>query len=319
MPYASILITGDGFVANAIRSQLIATSPDTRVSSFSLHCGQDLRDVTAIERAAADSECIIHTAALTDVASGMNGSLSDKIELVGVNLVGTLNVLDVCRRFKLKLVYISTCFVYGGSPVPGCTLSEEHALLPEMGTYAVTKAAADHECRLASKLRQQDVVILRPFILYGQGQSSRKLIPTLLRQAISRQPLTILGKGLQKRDYLHVADFAQAAQLACDLPSGTIANCGTGNCHTVLEVAEIISELTREHLGYLPSIEFYAGHSDGAEYRGDHKVLKQHLGWQPRYGLRLGLETLLKECCERPIGGSHGVFTDFDASRRRSG
>jgi UDP-glucose 4-epimerase len=165
-----------------------------------------------------------------------------------VNFLGTCNVLQASRLTKVKrLMYSSTSSGYG--------LKNEPPLREDMprdclNPYSVTKVAAEDLCKMYNSLWSLKTVIFRYFNIYGERQPVRgqyaPVVGIFQRQAAAGQSMTIVGSGLQRRDFTHVSDAVQANMLAAKSDNteifGEVFNVGTGINHSVLELAEMIGE-----------------------------------------------------------------------------
>ena len=131
---------------------------------------------------------------------------------MSVNLLGTLNLLDICVEEDIKrLVVISSGGTVYGVPrfVP---ITEEHPTNP-ICSYGITKLAIEKYVSLYNKLYGLNGIILRVSNPYGERQrfdSSQGVISIFLRQALQSHPLKILGDGSSVRDYLYISDLMNA-------------------------------------------------------------------------------------------------------------
>ena len=163
------------------------------------------------------------------------------------NFYGTCNVLQASRKHKIKrVIYSSTSSAYGlneASP-----LTED---LPRdcLNPYSVSKVAAEDLCKMYFTLWNVPTITLRYFNVYGERQPVKgqyaPVIGIFLRQKKDKEALTIVGDGEQRRDFTHVSDVVQANINAMNTvyknSFGKVFNIGTGQNHSVLEVANIIS------------------------------------------------------------------------------
>jgi nucleoside-diphosphate-sugar epimerase len=287
-----ILITGGhGFIAYNLFQWMRRNQADAKIWLFDHRYGQDILNYNQLEKAVEGMDFVFHLAACTHVDYSIDGPMEDRQRFIDVNHKGTWNVLEACRKHKVKLVHVSTSEVYGSNMFPGKPMTEDHPLNPDAGTYAVSKCAADHECRVAYEVFGQDVVIIRPFNQYGPHQSTEKLIPRLIKQATYGEPLTIHGTGDQKRDYVYAEDTASAMWAIKDLPAGTIVNIGTENAYSINEIADLVVKSVETKF---PSIKVYTTKdtprpNDLAELRGSYKKINELCGWEPQVTLEEGI------------------------------
>lgn len=154
------------------------------------------------------------------------------------NVMGTVNVLEHCRRQRAALTLISS-YVYG--PPQYLPISENHPLAA-YNPYAHTKLLAEEAARFYEQYFGLALVIVRPFNLYGPGQRSSFLIPSIVRQVLDPAVDVVRVQNLRpKRDYLYVEDAVN--MLLATLPAGSkgVFNLGSGHSTSVEEVIELVS------------------------------------------------------------------------------
>ena len=242
-------------------------------------------DREVVEKSVRGHDAVAHLAARINV----DDSVANPRDYIDVNVVGTLNVLEAVRQTGARLIFASSCEVYGyseRSPV------SESAPLQPYSPYAASKAGADRLCFAYHKTYGVDVTLIRPCNIYGERQKSGRggaVIPIFTNLASSGKPLTVFGAGTQRREYLHVEDLVDAYDLVLqrsDL-SGAVLNAGTGVTPSVMEIARFICEKTGATVvngpprpGEVPGFEL-----DSSTIRG--------LGFSPRIGFWDGLARYL--------------------------
>ena len=160
------------------------------------------------------------------------------------NFYGTAVVLELCKKFGVKkVIYSGTSSAYGlKNPIP---LKED---MPRdcLNPYSVSKTAAEDLFKMYHTLWGLETVIFRYFNVYGERQPLKgqyaPVIGIFLRQKKAKEAMTIVGDGLQTRDFTHVKDVVQANILAATSTNeqawGEIFNVGTGRNHSVLDIAK---------------------------------------------------------------------------------
>ena len=255
-----ILITGGaGFqgshLANYLASEghqvtvLTTTSKDTDQNIPYLT--KDIRlvfgsitDKALVDKTVSGQDVVYHLAANVNV----DHSLKDPKSFIDVNVAGTFNVLEAVKDNEIRMIHASTCEVYGDGHdlAEGELLAEDAALMPN-SPYAATKAAAERLCYAYFKSYGTDVVIVRPFNIYGERQKSGTfgaLIPILVRKALDGDKLTVFGDGSATRDYLNIDDLvaAYALVLERDDLAGKAINFASGENTSVKDIAEYIAQ-----------------------------------------------------------------------------
>ena len=221
--------------------------------------------------------------------AGMVGEFfaRDPAEGTRVNVIGTLNALELCRRSRARLVLASSCAVY--RPFRGAV--KETDPVGPIESYGLSKHMAELLCCAHAQFAGVSTVILRIFNPYGPGQSQGFLIPYLCRMVRAGEILRLKHPD-SIRDFIYVQDLAEAVRRACLLDGQpTILNIGSGVPSCVIEAVEIISRLT----GSQAKWEQAPGtHED--RYGGmwaDISAARSKLNWSPSICLEKGLQLAL--------------------------
>ncbi len=255
------LVTGGaGFIGSHLVETLTATGRAVRVlDDLSTGLAENLAhispapelvhgsatDPAAVERAVAGCDTVFHLAALASVAK----SVEDPLASHAACATGTLTVLDAARRGGVRrVVYAGSASAYGGASDPAG--QGEDTPLVALSPYAAAKLAGELYAEAFAHTYGLETVRLRFFNVFGPRQRADSpysgviaIFAALL--AAGRAP-TVHGDGLQSRDFVYVADVAQALVLAADAPgvSGRVYNVGTGQSVNLLElVAELNAAL----------------------------------------------------------------------------
>jgi len=227
---------------------------------------------------------VFHLAARINAGSGFESLTS----LIDVNLLGTINILKAAYEAGSvkKIVFIGTSDVYGSMEIP---YSENSAVNP-ISAYAASKASAELFCRYLAAEYRIPLVILRPFIVYGEGQSPDMFIPQLIQSALKGKDFSMTG-GEQTRDFLYINDFVDACIRAGlrKEAEGEIINVASGKEILLADVAEKIMSLldnpVKIRFGALPYRE-----NERWRVRADIKKAKRLLGWKPETSINEGLK-----------------------------
>ena len=179
--------------------------------------------------------------------SRLQPAIENPIQAVHRNCVGTATVLQCAREAGVeRFIYSSTSSGYGNNPVPNVETQPDDCLNP----YSASKIAAEKFCKMYTNLYGLETVVLRYFNVYGDRSPTRgqyaPVIGIFQRQKDAGEPLTIVGDGSQKRDFIHVKDVARANYLASIMPlkghAGEVFNVGSGKCVSVQSIADAISD-----------------------------------------------------------------------------
>jgi nucleoside-diphosphate-sugar epimerase len=287
-----VLITGGhGFVGRNLAVWLRESGCKDEITLYCRGAGQDVLNYELIDRCVQDSDLVIHLAAETDVSQSISAPYLRRVSFIESNYKGTFNVLDTCRKNHVKLIYVSSSEVYGSNLWPGRSMTEEHPVRPCGGTYAVSKAAADHECRMSFEVFGQDVVVLRLFNQYGPHQDAKRLIPNLICKALVGLPLTVFGSGKQVRDFVYVEDTVKAIWEARNFPAGTIVNVASGVGHSINSIVKLIEKgagprVVRNDVVHLANGTCSEGIQESI---GCYRRINELCGWTPEVDIVRGI------------------------------
>jgi dTDP-glucose 4,6-dehydratase len=192
----------------------------------------DLRDEDALEKAADGAALVFHLGALISIPY----SYQHPVEVVRTNILGTLAVLQACRRHGCRLIHTSTSEVYGTAlRVP---IDEQHPLQGQ-SPYSASKIGADKLVESYYRAFGVPAVTIRPFNTFGPGQSARSVIPTIITQALQAEEIH-LGNLEARRDFTYLDDTVSAFIKAAEIPDleGETFNLGSGSEVSVRELTE---------------------------------------------------------------------------------
>lgn len=201
-------------------------------------------DKEVVEKSVRGQDIVFHLAGRINV----DESLKDPMAFLHANVLGTCNLLEAVRQNNNRLVYASTCEVYGDGHnlATDSSLSEESELKPN-SPYAASKAGADRLCYSYFKSFGVDVTIVRFFNVFGERQKSGTfgaLIPIIVGKAIRGEDLTIFGDGSAERDYSHVSDVVQGYNIVLNSKDlkGKVVNFASGKNTSVKDIVEYIAK-----------------------------------------------------------------------------
>ncbi|PKO20563.1 MAG: UDP-glucose 4-epimerase [Chloroflexi bacterium HGW-Chloroflexi-1] len=294
-----ILVTGGaGFIGSHVVDAFIEAGHEVAVVD-NLHTGKreninpaarfyevDIRDVSALAEvfAAEKPTAVSHQAALADVRS----SLADPVSYAQVNIIGALNLLEMCRQHGVhRFLFASTGGAVYGEPeeLPASETCPTRPLDP----YGVSKLAGEQFIDTYRHNYGLQYTILRYGNVYGPRQDpfGEAGVVAIFTSAMLRgQPVVINGDGLQQRDFVYVGDVARANVLALSISGSGIYNLGTG---VPANIVTIFRELA-QGAGY--TLPEQHGPAKAGEVRVtylDAALAQRELGWQPSVTLAEGL------------------------------
>ncbi|HID39665.1 MAG TPA: NAD-dependent epimerase/dehydratase family protein, partial [Calditrichaeota bacterium] len=278
-----IAITGcDGFVGKKLTAKLEKNGYD--IAKIDLAYGFDVTDFNGLE-SIERFDLLIHLAARIFVPD----SFRNPRALYHTNVNGTLNVLEICRKYQARIVFTST-YVYG---IPEYLPIDEQHPLAALNPYTQSKLMGEELCRAYQRDFGLNVVILRPFNIYGPGQNERFLIPTIIAQA--KNGKINLQNPRPKRDLIYIDDLVDAyvKTVEWEFSGLEIFNIGSGRSYSVRDIVRtIINQLPKK-----VEIEF-SGEERPAEIpetlAGIDKI-KTKLHWLPRVSFTEGIRKTIEQ------------------------
>jgi len=289
-----ILVTGGaGFIGSNLVDKLVevgheviiidnlSTGKKENINPAAKFVLADIRNFDEIKLYFNGVDWVFHTAALARVQP----SIEDPKTFNDVNVNGTLNVLLAAKKAGVKkFIFSSSSSIYGNqTEMP---LREDMPAQP-ISPYALQKYIGELYCRLFSEIYNLPTVSLRYFNVYGKRQPMEGAyalaIGIFTRQRLVGEPLTIVGDGEQRRDYINVDDVVKANILAAEsdkVGRGEVINIGSGKNYSVNDLAKIFGG---ENIHLPPRIE-------PRETLADNSLAKKLLGWEPKVNLPDWLE-----------------------------
>lgn len=241
----------------------------------------DLDEVFSLE----NPDLVIHCAAQVMLRKSLETPLED----ASINIIGTLNLLETCKKFKTKrLVYCSTGGARVGEPVY-LPVDEKHPINP-ISPYGISKHTAEHYVEMYGKLYGLDYLIFCFGNVYGprDSPSSKRLSPLFIYNMLNGIQPMIFGDGNQTRDFIYVKDLARfIAHSVEKSPEHKLFHLANGQQVSVNDVFSVLKSL----LDY-PKEPIYKPAVSG-EVRDivlDITLAKKELSWEPRYSIEKGLK-----------------------------
>jgi dTDP-glucose 4,6-dehydratase len=242
-------------------------------------------------------DAVIHLAA----ESHVDRSITNPVEFVMTNVVGTVNLLNAARKYwkgdyeNKRFFHVSTDEVYGTLGESGM-FTEETAYDPH-SPYSASKASSDHFVRAYQDTYGLNTVISNCSNNYGSYHFPEKLIPLAINNIKNNKPVPVYGKGENVRDWLWVEDHARAIDVIFHTAkAGKTYNIGGHNEWKNIDLIHLLCKIMDEKLGREPGtseklITFVtdrAGHD--LRYAIDSSKLQSELGWKPSLQFEEGLE-----------------------------
>lgn len=282
MKAQTIAITGSsGFVGFHLAAELRLQG--VNVIELDLMKGIDIADWQEIT--VKDSiDTVIHLASRSFVPD----SFLRPREVLENNIDATINMLELSRINNARMIYASS-YVYGSPKY--LPIDEEHPLA-FWNPYASSKIIGENLCRCYNENFGLRTVILRPFNIFGNGQDSRFLIPSIIDKAKTGR--IDLKDPEPRRDFVYIDDVVEAFIKAAeyDYTDFEIFNIASGVSYSVKEIVDIVRKLIGAEVDVSYSKEKRV--NEIMETVANIGKAKDVLGWEPRVGLEEGLERMIQ-------------------------
>jgi nucleoside-diphosphate-sugar epimerase len=246
----------------------------------------DIRDLDLLMKILGGCDLVYHMAAMVSV----NQTVKEPVVSSQINDVGTLNVLEACRKNKVRrLIFSSSSAIYGDAPeLP----KHEKMCSKPQSPYAVQKITGENYACIYNELYGVETVCLRYFNVFGPRQDPSSpysgVISIFMNKAAAKESPFIYGDGNQTRDFIFVADVVLANILATkkNEAAGMAFNIGTGHQITINELWELICRINQVRIlpKYAPPRQGDIKHSMASV-----ETARTILDFNPRYSIEKGL------------------------------
>lgn len=246
----------------------------------------DVLDFHKLSTSMKNMHYVIHLAAQISVKD----SIDNPETTLKINVEGTQNVLDSCLENKISnFIAASSAAVFGNQSL--MPLTEESPKNP-ISPYGKSKLAMEEKISKFSKTHNLNSIILRFFNLYGSGQSLQYagVITKFLENIKNNSNLVIFGTGKQTRDFIHINDAIHVIDLAIKNiheKRGEVYNVGSGQCTTIMELAQLILKISRKDLKIIHQPELQG---DILHSLTSIEHITDDLGFTPKISLENGLK-----------------------------
>ena len=293
-----IVTGGAGFIGSHLVDHLVNRGHEViSIDDESAECNEEFYWNTKCTKVVADVcdydkiqpffkgvSCVFHLAA----ESRIQPTLKDPTKATRTNVLGTCNILQASRVNDVdRVILSSTSSAYGLKNDPPLVETMSNDCL---NPYSVTKVAGEELCKMYTSLFGLKTIIFRYFNVFGEREPVKgqyaPVIGIFLKQSKNGEAMTIVGDGLQTRDFTHVQDVVQANMIASTTQNqeafGQIFNIGSGTSCTILSISAMIGG---EYV-HIPNREGEARHT-----LANLEKSKRVLGYEPT----ISLETYIEE------------------------
>ncbi len=221
----------------------------------------------------------------------------DPIYTMKINVVGTMNMLELAKTNRAPILFTSTSEVYGNPkihPQHESYTGNVHPSSPR-ACYDEGKRAAETLCFDYARKYDMDIHVVRIFNTYGpyMYEYDGRVVSNLITQALKGKPLTIYGEGSQTRSLCYIDDLIAGIDMMMHRSKRPMGPINLGNPHevTIQELASMIVRLTQSAS---PFIYQALPIDDPLQRRPDISLAQCILGWQPNISLEAGLKKTIE-------------------------
>ena len=232
---------------------------------------------------------IIHLAAQISLRESLKNPIYDAEQ----NILGSINILECCRKFNVKkVVYASSAAVYGFPKY--LPVDEKHPINP-FSPYGVSKHTVEHYLQYYHENFEIDYIILRYSNVYGERQDplgEAGVIAIFIDKLKKGERPIIFGDGEQTRDFIYAKDVVEANLLALEKETeNKVFNISTNTETSVNELFKKIKEIMNSNINpiYKNPIK------EVRNIRLDNSLAEKELNWKPKVELNEGLKKIAKE------------------------
>ena len=281
-----IVITGhNGFLGSNLLSKLISEKYKITGISKTIKKNNSIKQIkknilNIKDSDIANNSCIIHLAAITNVA------YCEKYpeECYKVNVIATQKILEIARKKNCSLIYPSTSHVYA---IPHKLPIKEAHPTNATSVYSESKISGEKLCETYSKSYGLNISVLRLFSTYGPKNSEYKVESRIITQLLSNRTIKI-GNLSPKRDFVYIDDVIRAFQIVMkNLKSFNTYNVGSERSYSIQEICNILKKLSGKKNPIIVD-KTKLRKNDTKNVVSDCSKIKK-LGWKPRVSINKGL------------------------------
>lgn len=233
------IVVFDNFHRDTLSGSGLVNHPNLKVVKG------DVLDMELLSTSMQGADVVIHAAGI----AGIDTVIIDPVRTMRVNMIGTANALEAARINKIsdRFVDFSTSEVFGSMAFRSS--EEDQTVAGSAGearwTYAVSKLAGEHLAHAYYRQYQLPVVTVRPFNVYGPGQTGEGALQIFIKRALKNEPIKIDGDGNQIRAWCYVDDFVDCLIRCIEDPKAIGHSFNIGNARAVITILGLAETVLR--------------------------------------------------------------------------
>jgi len=233
------IVVFDNYTRNTLKNTIYANHPNVR------QVEGDVLDYEKLKNAMKGAQLVVHAAAI----AGIESTVRNPVNTMRVNMIGAANAMEAA--FELgnveRFVDFSTSEVFGSHAFK--VDEEQQTVTGAVGearwTYAVSKLAGEHLAHAYFKEHGLPTVTVRPFNVYGPGQTGEGALAIFIRKALKNEDILIFGDGSQIRAWCYVDDMVEGVLCALEHPNAVGESFNIGNSRAVTTIYGLAQAVCR--------------------------------------------------------------------------
>ncbi len=233
------IVVYDNYTRNTLKDTPYANHPNVR------QVKGDVLDYPALKEAMTGAQLVVHAAAI----AGIESTVRNPVTTMRVNMIGAANAMEAAQELGgvERFVDFSTSEVFGSHAfkVDEGQQTVTGAVGEARWTYAVSKLAGEHLAHAYYKQYGLPTVTVRPFNVYGPGQTGEGALSIFVRKALRNEDILIFGDGSQIRAWCYVDDMVEGVLCALEHPNAVGESFNIGNSRAVTTVYGLAEAVCR--------------------------------------------------------------------------
>lgn len=235
----NLITVYDNFHRDTLSSSQYANHPNIKIVKG------DVLDLPSLTEAMKGADIVVHAAGI----AGIDTVIKDPVRTMSVNMIGTANTLEAAKEngVKDRFIDFSTSEIFGSHAYK--STEEDTAVAGSVGearwVYAVSKLAGEHLAHAYYSQYKLPVVTVRPFNVYGPGQTGEGALQIFIKKALRNEDLYIYGDGTAIRAWCFVDDFVDCLMRCIENPAAIGESFNLGNARTVITTLGLAQAVCR--------------------------------------------------------------------------
>ncbi|BEP92797.1 SDR family oxidoreductase [Acidovorax sp. A79] len=247
------IVVFDNYTRDTLKGTAYANHPNVR------QIRGDVLDFDHLKKSMTGAQLVVHAAAI----AGIDSTVRNPVTTMRVNMIGTANALEAAHQIGgvERFLEFSTSEVFGSHAfrVQETASTVTGAVGEARWTYAVSKLAGEHLAHAYFKQYDLPTVTVRPFNVYGPGQTGEGALSIFIRKALKNEDLLIFGDGTQIRAWCFVDDMVEGVIQCLQHPKAIGESFNIGNARAVVTIyglAEAVLRVTgsRSRVQFRPAL-----------------------------------------------------------------